>query len=91
VNVILSIPRCFTIASPAIAPLPGRMLSAPGGRPASRANSPMRIAVSGVSSAGFTITALPQASAGAAFHPTMIIGKFHGMIAPTTPSGSRSV
>ena len=51
----------------------------------------MRIAVSGVSSAGFTITALPQASAGAAFHPTMIIGKFHGMIAPTTPSGSRSV
>ena len=50
----------------------------------------MRTAVSGVSAAGLSTTQLPAASAGAAFQPTMIIGKFHGMIAPTTPIGLRT-
>ena len=71
--------------------MPGRTFSTPGGSPASIASSPMRIAVSGVSSAGLITIVLPAANAGAAFQPTMIIGKFHGMIAPTTPTGSRSV
>ncbi len=34
---------------------------------------------------------LPHASAGAIFHTASISGKFHGVIAPTTPTGSRSV
>ena len=91
VKLILSTRGWRTSASPTMAPGPARMLSTPGGRPASSASSPIRIAVSGVSSAGFRITVLPAASAGAAFQPTMFIGKFHGMMAPTTPSGSRSV
>ncbi len=42
----------------------------------------------GVCSAGLRTTALPAASAGATFQTAMRIGKFHGMIWPTTPSGS---
>jgi hypothetical protein len=34
---------------------------------------------------------LPQASAGATFHVAMSIGKFHGVIMPQTPTGSRKV
>ena len=42
----------------------------------------------GVCSAGLSTTALPAASAGATFHAAIRSGKFHGMICPTTPSGS---
>ena len=48
-------------------------------------------AVSGVTEAGFRTTALPSASAGAIFHIACSSGKFHGVMAPTTPIGSRSV
>ena len=47
--------------------------------------------MSGVSSAGFSTTQFPQASAGATFHAASERGKFQGMTAPTTPSGSLSV
>ena len=47
--------------------------------------------MSGVSSAGFRTTVLPQASAGPSFHEAMFSGKFQGVISPTTPSGSRKV
>ena len=47
--------------------------------------------VSGVHSAGLTSTALPAASAGAKPHDAIVIGKFHGVITPTTPSGSLNV
>ena len=33
----------------------------------------------------------PHASAGPSFHAAISSGKFHGMIWPTTPTGSRSV
>ncbi|CAM5625720.1 hypothetical protein MAUB1S_10671 [Mycolicibacterium aubagnense] len=33
----------------------------------------------------------PAASAGAIFHTPIISGKFHGTIAPTTPTGSMMV
>ena len=49
------------------------------------------IAVSGVHSAGFSSTALPAASAGAKPQDAIVIGKFHGTITPTTPSGSWKV
>ncbi len=51
----------------------------------------MRIAVNGVCVAGFSTTVFPHASAGAIFHAASDSGKFHGVIAPITPSGSRSV
>jgi hypothetical protein len=47
------------------------------------------LAIAGVTLAGFQITALPKASAGAIFQLAVAIGKFHGEMTATTPSGSR--
>ena len=47
--------------------------------------------MSGVSSAGLITIVLPVASAGPIFQLAMLSGKFHGVISPTTPSGSRKV
>jgi hypothetical protein len=45
----------------------------------------------GVSSLGFSTTEQPQAKAGATFQAAICKGKFQGTMAPTTPTGSRSV
>ena len=45
----------------------------------------------GVHCAGLNTTVLPNASAGAIFHAGIAIGKFHGVISPTTPIGSRVI
>src|SRR5687767_263834 len=87
VKAILSTSECLTSALPATEPGPGIQLNAPDGNPASIASSAIRMAVKGVSSAGFNTTVFPQASAGATFHAASEIGKFHGTIAPTTPNG----
>ncbi len=72
---------------PASRPKPLTMLSTPSG-----SRSPIKSAhsmiVAGVCSAGFSTTQLPAASAGASFQQAISSGKFHGMIWPTTPSGS---
>ena len=47
--------------------------------------------MSGVISAGFSTAVLPAASAGPIFHDAISTGKFHGVISPTTPSGSWNV
>jgi hypothetical protein len=44
-----------------------------------------------VFSSGLSTTALPAARAGAIFQAASISGEFQGVIAPTTPMGSRSV
>ena len=49
------------------------------------------MAVSGVSSAGLRTTVLPAASAGPKPQPAIGIGKFHGTMTLTTPSGSWNV
>jgi hypothetical protein len=59
--------------------------------PASAMISASRSAVSGVCSAGLRMTQLPVVRAGPSFHAAISSGKFHGMIWPTTPTGSRSV
>ena len=59
--------------------------------PASSAIRASSIEVSGVSSAGFSTTVFPAASAGATFQAAIVSGKFHGVMRPTTPSGSRKV
>ena len=51
----------------------------------------MATAVSGVLLAGFQMTGLPATSAGAIFQTGIRIGKFHGVMMPTTPSGTRTV
>ncbi len=87
VKAILSTSGWLTTCAP-VSPAPVTMFTTPGGRSASRQISASRIAVSGVVSAGFSTTVLPQASAGAIFHAAISSGKFHGMIWPQTPSGA---
>ena len=91
VKTILRTSGCSTSRCPTTEPLPGSTVNTSSGSPASSASSASRIAVSGVSSAGLRTTVLPAASAGANAQPAIGIGKFHGTIAPTTPSGSRKV
>ena len=45
----------------------------------------------GVSVAGLKTTVLPQTSAGSIFQLGIAIGKFHGVITPTTPIGWRTL
>src|ERR1700737_5503306 len=75
------------IACPTDPPGPVTTLSTPGGR--TSAVRPARIrSVKGVLDAGLMTVQLPAASAGAIFHAAISNGKFHGIIWPTTPSGS---
>ena len=48
-------------------------------------------ALPGTRSAGFKTTQLPKARAGAIFQAGMAMGKFQGVISPTTPMGSRVI
>ena len=66
-------------------------LKTPSGSPASWQSSANLSAVSGVCDAGLITMVLPAASAGAIFHEESRKGKFHGTMAPTTPTGWRSV
>ncbi len=87
VKAILAMRVLVASAWPASRPKPWTMLSTPGG-----SRSPMISAKTmidnGVCSAGFSTTQLPAARAGASFQAAISSGKFHGMICPTTPSGS---
>ena len=44
-----------------------------------------------MSVAGLKTTVFPQTSAGAIFQDGIAIGKFHGVITPTTPIGCRTL
>ena len=72
---------------PASRPKPLTTLRTPGGSKSPISSMTTRIEA-GVCSAGLRTTQLPAASAGASFQTAMRIGKFQGMIWPTTPSGS---
>ena len=50
---------------------------------------PRRVALNGVSGAGFSTTVFPVASAWPSLWIVTSNGKFQGTIAPTTPTGSR--
>jgi len=91
VNTILRTAGWSTSRWPTTDPLPGSTWNTCSGSPASSASSPIRIAVIGVISAGLATTALPAARAGAIPQDRIGIGKFHGTIRPTTPSGSANV
>ena len=65
-------------------------LNTPAGTPASAQISARSDAVIGDCSAGLATTVQPNASAGATFQVSSISGKFHGEMAATTPTGSRS-
>ena len=91
VKTILRTSSWSTSRWPTTEPLPGSTWKTPSGSPASRASSPIRIAVSGVRSAGLAITGFPAARAGASPQPRIGMGKFHGTISPTMPTGSLNV
>ena len=91
VKPIFATSGCSTSRAPTTEPLPTTTLTTPSGIPASSTSSASRSADSGVSSAGFSTTVLPHASAGPSFQLAMLSGKFQGTIRPTTPSGSRNV
>ena len=78
-------------SAPMAAPAPSSTLKTPAGSPAAAAVSASATAHRDDASAGLSTTALPKASAGAAFQSGMASGKFHGVMRATTPSGSRSV
>ena len=50
----------------------------------------MRSDDSGVKGEGLSTTVLPASRAGASFHEASETGKFHGVMAATTPRGLRS-
>jgi hypothetical protein len=76
-------------AAPLVAPSPATTCTSPSGSPASRASRAKASEVSGVYSLGFSTTALPAANAGSTFQPQVNSGAFQGVIASTTPNGSR--
>ena len=63
-------------------------MTAPAGTPASSRMATNAAIVSGDGSAGLSTAALPVISAAAIFAAGSSIGKFHGEIATTTPSGT---
>src|SRR5262249_24589728 len=63
-------------------------LKTPFGIPARCASSASARQQSGVSDGGLIRKVQPEASAGAAFRVIMATGKFHGVTAATTPTGS---
>jgi hypothetical protein len=91
VKAILSTSGWSTSASPARPPNPGTTFTTPGGRSSSSISAANASADTGVSSDGLTTIVLAPASAGQSFHASITSGEFQGMIAPTTPIGSRRV
>ena len=90
VNVSARTRSSSTRTSPISEAGPTSTFSHPGGKPASSASSARKSADSGVCDAGFSTTAQPAANAGASLCATRLSGKLNGLIAPTTPIGSRS-
>ena len=90
VKAILSTPGWSTSAAP-VAPRPVTTLITPFGTPASTASSASSSVDVGVTSDGLATTVLPAASAGKSFQPSSPSGVFQGVIAATTPIGSRTV
>ncbi|MNF94862.1 hypothetical protein D3C84_775830 [compost metagenome] len=88
VKASLSMPGCSASGAPASGPRPVTRFSTPAGSPALSAIRASSRAVSGVSSEGLSTMQQPAARAGATFQAAISIGKFQGMIAPATPTGS---
>ena len=62
-------------------------LTTPSGKPASTSSCTKARVVRGVSSAGFTTTVQPAASAGAILRVAIASGKFHGVMKKHGPTG----
>ena len=87
VKLIFLMSECRVIQAPRSLP-PETMLSTPAGSML-LINSPSFRVQSGVLGEGFSTMVFPATSAGAIFQTASNIGKFHGVIPPTTPRGVR--
>ena len=81
----------FDVSSSPTSPCPLITLRTPGGMPASAATSAIIMASSGVHGCGLSTTVQPTASAGATLTMFSMKGKLNGVIAATTPIGSRRI
>jgi hypothetical protein len=86
VKLIFSMPGCSVIIGPSLSS-PFKHWRTPGGR-YFWAISANLSAEYGVKGEGFTITVLPVKRPGTIFCVDRMRGKFHGQMAPTTPSGT---
>ncbi len=92
VNVIRAMSSWSTRALPTVEPPPVTTCSHSAGRPQSSISSSARaMPLNGVWLAGLSTTGHPAAIAGASLWATRLSGKLNGLIAPTTPIGTRSV
>ena len=89
VKVTMSMSGLPVISSPTSA-WPVITLSTPGGSSASSAALAISKALSGVQGCGFNTTLQPTAMAGKIFTMFSMNGKLKGVMAPTTPTGSRT-
>ncbi len=74
---------------PTLRPEPITKLNVPAGKPWREMMSVRATADAGTRLAGFQITALPNAKAGAIFQAAVAVGKFQGDTIATTPTASR--
>ena len=91
VNVIFRTRGSAHRPSPIVPPLPVMHWMPSAGTPHSSRSWVSLRALSGVSLAGFRMTALPAASAGPTLWHTRCSGKLNGLIPTTTPHGTRRV
>ena len=91
VNATLSTPLCPASAAPSSRLEPATTLNTPGGNPASSSTCAKASVDAGECSEGFTTNVQPAARPGASLNVISSSGEFHGVIAPTTPTGSRRV
>ena len=90
VNVTLRTAGLVVISPPIADAEPVTTLNTPAGTPARTASSASANAENGVCVAGFNTMVQPAASAGPALRVIIADGKFHGVMAATTPTGWRS-
>ena len=74
VKLTMSTSGCAASGAPTAGPVPSRMLTTPGGTPASSTSRTSSTDVSGVTSLGLITLVLPAASAGASFHDSCSSG-----------------
>ena len=86
-NVIFWISSDSDKIFPIVEESPITIFTTPSGKPALWNNSINASADRGVDFAGFKITVQPAAIAGEILRMIMLDGKFHGVMAPTTPTG----
>ncbi len=90
VKLTMSISGWPLIASPTPGPSPLTRLNTPAGTPAACMISAKIQALKGAISLGLSTMVLPVASAGKTLQAIWLSGQFHGVIMPTTPTGSHT-